>query len=304
MLSSGFPSSTEATSVEMICEQFNGPGWELASTPEIRHPAGAAHVRIRADLVWRERTILGFQLPCTTTVMDPDGAELGQVTHGRSAPTGRPEDQPPFHDQLDVIVDVPAGSTPAKVSFVCVVPSPPTHAPAEPDEVEEPEQGEPTPRVPAAEPPNGPRALIATGTFQGAEWGELDGAEWWLEAWQVEGYRCWSFTMVDRGGSGRACTAAEGAAAGNEYIGSSGSTPGQSYEADRTIIYGELREEVSYIEIELSSDQTYRIDALVPDPAFGIDARYYVAFVEPAEGYSVSAYDEDGNLLEDRNLNR
>lgn len=153
---------------------------------------------------------------------------------------------------------------------------------------------------PRLEPPKGPRQLIANGTFEGPEWGGLEGDGWWLYGWQLEGFRCWAFNVTDPDGRGGSCTPLRELMVGTEYIGASMGIPARDG-AQRSILAGELHEEVAYIEIELSNERTYRVNAIVPDPSLGIDAHYFVAFVEPSESYSVTAYAEDGSVLQRRN---
>ncbi len=301
VLHSGFPADTGAQRVDMVCDRFTGPGWTLASEPEVRFPPDAGSVRVIGDLVWQDRAIIGIQLQCTTSVLDANGQVLGEVTQPRSGPwpLGVGE-EPPFRDGLDVIVDVPQGSAPSDVRFDCVVPSPPTR---EPDDERpappEPDQGREPPSRPQ-HPPEGPRHVVAEGTFEGPDWGELAGQRWWLYAWQVDGWRCWSFAIGEADSGGRSCGPLEDAGDDQEVIGSSGGIPSGMHDSAASILYGELDEHVARIEIQLSSGATYEVHPIVPDADLGIQARYFVAFVEPSESYSITAYDEGGKVLQKR----
>ncbi len=298
VLHSGFPADTGAQRVEMVCDRFRGPGWSLASEPEVRFPPDAGSVRVIGDLVWEDRGIIGIQLQCTTSVLDANGQVLGEVTQPRSGPwpLGVGE-EPPFRDRLDVIVDVAQGSDPSDVRFDCVVPSPPRREPDDSPERPEPANDRESPSRPP-QPPKGPRHVVAEGTFEGTEWGELTGQRWWLYAWQVNGWRCWSHAIGEPDAKGRFCTRLEDAANDQEVIGGSGGIPSAMHDSERSILYGELDEAVARIEIQLSSGRTYDVPAIVPEADLGINARYFVAFVEPSESYSIAAYDGRGKVLQ------
>lgn len=314
VLSSGFPAATNATRAEMICERFEGPGW----TPErldVSQKEGASSARVRGVLVWSERGISGVTLDCTVHVYDEGGNVIGQVDRKLSGPWPLASDtRPPFNQEIDLIVDVPADALATSADVACVLPSPPIDEPGdgadEGADFADDDNGPPIEGPVPASPPEGPRHVIATGTFDHPDWEEWQDAQWQLLAWAAAGWRCWVVEVDDHGESsesGRSCGyVPSGREDEIEDIGSSQFWPANmpiglqnTSIGERSVLVAVLSQRVARVKVELSTGATYEPEVIVPDPSLGIEARYFFVELEPAEGYTIRAFDDSGRPLED-----
>lgn len=301
-LSTGFPPDVDATRAEMLCSRFTGPGWELVEQPTVKPHDEGRSVSVRGEVEWSERAIAGVLLSCDLNALNAEGSEIGDTTVQLAGPVDNGD--PPFTRDLDAVIDVPTAEPVASVTLGCRVPEHGLAAfDADPDDVDvdegDGEQSAPTVRPTMAEPPDGPRFVVAQGRFEGSDWGDYEGLGWQLQAWQSADFRCHRFVVAPHfdDEEGRSCTLLS-----SDYrpedLGASGVFPADTFEGEFSIVYGELTTRVDRVGFELSTGEKVQVDALAPPAESGVDARYYVAFLPPSESFDVTAYDADGHALD------
>lgn len=80
---------SDAVDATVSCEQYTGPGWEVASEPELVGSPG--ELTVAADLVWRGERGLTTGARCTATLEDGDGNTVFEG-FGHARPLWRPGD--------------------------------------------------------------------------------------------------------------------------------------------------------------------------------------------------------------------
>ncbi|HEY7873620.1 MAG TPA: hypothetical protein VIG64_00715 [Actinomycetota bacterium] len=308
-LATELPPHVDATRAEMACERFTGPGWELLDQPTIEPRAEGRSVHVEGELVWRDRAVVGVSFECELRLLDAAGTEVGDKAMRLDGPWA-PNDDPPLRRPLAFVIDVtPPGTEVESVELTCTVPEPPvreTDANDEGGEIDEPEPEDdgPPPSPGAApqerfEPPDGPRYPVASGRFEGDQWGDYAGRAWELQIWADERHRCHRFAIEpeldDPGGT--TCTALPIVDV-EEDIGGNGYFPPDMFGGELGIAYGEVTERVARVRVELSNGGATEVDTVAPPDELGIDMRYFVAFVEPSESWELVALDTEGRVIE------
>lgn len=70
----------EADRAEIVCEQFDGAGWQVTGEPSVLQFDAEDSVTIEADVVWRGEPLVMGQSWCTVGIYDGDGALLDTRT--------------------------------------------------------------------------------------------------------------------------------------------------------------------------------------------------------------------------------
>jgi hypothetical protein len=303
--STALPPDVDAARVAVRCERFTGPGWELLEQPPIRSAAGGRAVHVGGEIVWRDELVAGLDLECTLRVVDAEGAVVGERRLPMESPWA-PGDEPPLTRPLDAVVDADASpDLVPSAEFSCTVSEPLIRQTSDDEDREEepgpdrPPGSPPTRPEDRPPPPDGPAHRLASGRFEGGEWGAYEGQIWALEVWSDDLYRCFGFGVGAEldDDHGRLCSylPSEGSRAaigGRSYI------PGGVFDGELAIVYGEVRDDVVRVRVELSTGTGAEVATLVPPAELGIDARYFVAFVEPSEGHTIVALDDEGRVLD------
>jgi hypothetical protein len=181
-------------------------------------------------------------------------------------------------------------------------PPAPGNAGAEPRQsaAPSPEEAPPQPGEAHRSIPDGPKYVLASGTFDEGEWGEFQGKDWRFVAWGGPDQTCHRLEVGEQDGNDGTTCSTDHDGPSTEAIGARTYDPGLGNIP--SITFGYVHRRVERLELRLTTGDVVDVGIIEPPDESGLAVSYYLAFVPFSENGEILAFGDDGELLEKKDL--